>query len=52
MGRGLSICSFRVSVDVVGQEELDCLLLAEEVAEVGDCVLRITDKLGLGLASV
>jgi len=28
------------------------VVLAEEVAEVGDCVLRIADELGLSLASV
>jgi hypothetical protein len=52
MARGLSNRSLRASVDIVGHGGLDCLPLAEEVAEVGDCVLCVADKLALGLTTV
>jgi len=29
-----------------------CLLLAEEVAEVGDCIFGVANKLGLGLSAM
>jgi hypothetical protein len=52
MAKGLSTCSCKASVGIVGNGGLECLLLAEEIAEVGDSVLRIADELRLGLTTV